>query len=61
MEQLMTRPNIAQLQADYDEALAASKGAEIASALADKRARQAKESLENALWEGRHAAPFPGH
>lgn len=57
----MTRPNIEQLQADYDEALAASNAAEIASSLADKRARQAKEALENALWESRNPAPFPGH
>ena len=32
-----------------------------AAALADKRARQAKEALENALWEGHQAEPFPGH
>ncbi len=57
----MPESTIEKLQAEYDEALAASKGAEIASALADKRARQAKEALENALWEGHQAEPFPGH
>ena len=57
----MPESTIEKLQAEYDEALAASKGAEIASALADKRARQAKEALENALWDSRNAAPFSGH